>query len=116
MKLRTVLRGEPHHYVYSERVVRDRGQLIQERTNSMPYFYVYPEKCLKCLPASLVSAYAALRPRNGFSHPHQEHMKDTYIILPLTDETCSKEARCKCTSMNEVTHCLERGTTSLCIL
>jgi len=28
--------------------------------------------------ASLVTAYAALRPRNGFSHPHQEHMKDTY--------------------------------------
>jgi len=30
--------------------------------------------------ASLVTAYAALRPRDGFSHPHQEHMKDTYII------------------------------------
>jgi len=29
--------------------------------------------------ASLVTAYAALRPRDGFSHPHQEHMKDTYI-------------------------------------
>ena len=28
--------------------------------------------------ASLVTAYAALRPRDGFSHPHQEHMKDTY--------------------------------------
>jgi len=24
------------------------------------------------------NAYAALRPRDGFSHPHQEHMKDTY--------------------------------------
>jgi len=31
--------------------------------------------------ASLVTTYAALRPRDGFSHPHQEHMKDTYILL-----------------------------------
>jgi len=30
--------------------------------------------------ASLVTAYAALRPRDGFSHPHQEHMKDTYKV------------------------------------
>jgi len=28
--------------------------------------------------ASLVTAYVAIRPRDGFSHPHQEHMKDTY--------------------------------------
>jgi len=28
--------------------------------------------------ASLVTAYAAQRLRDGFSHPHQEHMKDTY--------------------------------------
>jgi len=27
--------------------------------------------------ASLVTAYAALRPRDGFFHSHQEHMKDT---------------------------------------
>jgi len=27
-----------------------------------------------------VTAYAALRPRDGFSHPHQEHMKDTYNL------------------------------------
>jgi len=27
--------------------------------------------------ASFVTA-AALRPRDGFFHPHQEHMKDTY--------------------------------------
>ena len=27
----------------------------------------------------LVTAYAAQCPRDGFSHPHQEHMKDTYI-------------------------------------
>jgi len=32
--------------------------------------------------ASLVTAYAALRPRDGFSHPHQEHMKDTYTPDP----------------------------------
>jgi len=25
---------------------------------------------------------AALRPRDGFSHPHQEHMKDTYNLTP----------------------------------
>jgi len=31
--------------------------------------------------ASLVAAYAALRPRDGFSHPHQEHMKDTFIMV-----------------------------------
>jgi len=30
--------------------------------------------------ACLVTAYAALRPRDGFSHPHQEHMKDTYNL------------------------------------
>jgi len=30
--------------------------------------------------ASLVTAYAALLSRDGFSHPHQEHMKDTYIL------------------------------------
>jgi len=28
----------------------------------------------------LVTAYAAQRPREGFSHPHQEHMKDTYMV------------------------------------
>ena len=32
--------------------------------------------------SSLVTSYAALRPRDGFSHPHQEHMKDTYIFMP----------------------------------
>jgi len=26
--------------------------------------------------ASLDTAYAAFRPRDGFSHPYQEHMKD----------------------------------------
>jgi len=31
--------------------------------------------------ASLVNAYAALRPRDGFSHPHQKHMKDTYSLI-----------------------------------
>ena len=35
--------------------------------------------------ASLVTAYAALRPRDGFSHPHQEHMKDTSIPAPEVD-------------------------------
>jgi len=30
--------------------------------------------------ASLVTAYAALRPQDGFSQPHQEHMKDTYTL------------------------------------
>jgi len=35
--------------------------------------------------ASLVTAYAALRPRDGFSHPHQEHMKDTYNLYYLID-------------------------------
>jgi len=28
---------------------------------------------------SLVTAFAALRQRDGFSHPHQEHVRDTYI-------------------------------------
>ena len=31
--------------------------------------------------ASFVTAYAALRPRDGFFHPHQEHMKYTYILF-----------------------------------
>ena len=35
--------------------------------------------------ASLVTAYAALRPRDGFSHPHQEHMKDTYNPACIPD-------------------------------
>jgi len=35
--------------------------------------------------ASLVTAYAALRPRDGFSHPHQEHMKDTYITSACSE-------------------------------
>ena len=30
--------------------------------------------------ARLPALYAALRPRDGFSHPHQEHMKDTYSL------------------------------------
>jgi len=33
--------------------------------------------------ASLVTAYAALRPQDGFSHPHQEHMKDTYSQVTI---------------------------------
>jgi len=32
--------------------------------------------CISNPCASLVTAYAALRPLDGFSHPHQEHMKD----------------------------------------
>ena len=28
---------------------------------------------------------AALRPRDGFSHPNQEHMKDTCIKTPTID-------------------------------
>ena len=31
--------------------------------------------------ASLVTAYAALRPRGGFSHPHQERMIDTFSCI-----------------------------------
>jgi len=33
--------------------------------------------------ASLVTASAALRLRDGFSHPHHEHMKDTYSLLTI---------------------------------
>jgi len=29
----------------------------------------------------LVTAYAALRPRDGFSHPHQKHMLDTFSCI-----------------------------------
>jgi len=32
--------------------------------------------------ASLATGYAALCPRDGFSHSHHEHMKDTYILVP----------------------------------
>jgi len=58
--------------------------------------------CLaSCSMASLVTAYAALRPQDGFSHPHQEHMKDTYNpakpgikvvirhVIIITPITCS---------------------------
>ena len=36
------------------------------------------------LRASLVTAYAAQRPRDEFSHPHQKHMKDTYKIARIS--------------------------------
>jgi len=57
------------------------------------------EKYLSCVPgvdgkihpsASLVTAYAALRLRDGFSHPHQEHIKATYSLLSKTlNNQCS---------------------------
>jgi len=47
------------------------------------------EKYLLCVPGvdgkiHPSSFYAALRPRHGFSHSHQEHMKDTNIIYQNT--------------------------------
>ena len=41
---------------------------------------VWENPSLGLRAASLVTAYAALRPRDGLPHPHQEHMKDTYIF------------------------------------
>ena len=52
---------------------------------------------------SLVTAYAALRPRDGFSHPHQEHMKDTYNLHNehiASDFWMSREVRTR-SSANE---------------
>jgi len=49
---------------------------MQEKVCIMCFWYgweIHPS-------ASLVTACAALRPRDGFSHPHQEHMKDTNIV------------------------------------
>jgi len=42
--------------------------------------------------ANLVTAYAALRPRDGFSHPHQKHMKGTYSLVSTINEqlSCSR--------------------------
>jgi len=42
--------------------------------------------------ASLVTAYmyAALRPRDGFSHPHQEHMKYTYMHVQVRCLCCNR--------------------------
>jgi len=45
--------------------------------------------------ASLVTDYAALRPRDGFSHPHQEHMKDTYILAYETRISVSTSGAAK---------------------
>jgi len=51
------------------------------------------KKYLSCVPgvdgkASLVTAYTALRPWDGFSHPHQEHMNKTYSASqPLPPST-----------------------------
>ena len=39
---------------------------------------------------SLVTAYAALRPRYGFPHPNPEHMKDTYILVINMNIQCFK--------------------------
>jgi len=44
--------------------------------------------------ASLVTAYATLRPRDGFSHPHQEHMKDTYNITRDTEFANVVQLKC----------------------
>jgi len=49
--------------------------------------------------ASLVTAYPALRPRDGFSHPHQEHMKDTYILCLVSAQslwTYTRHGRVPC--------------------
>jgi len=36
----------------------------------------------KSIPrASLVTAYVALRPRDGVSHPYQELMRETYSLI-----------------------------------
>jgi len=43
---------------------------------------------------------AALRPRDGFSHPHQEHMKDTYILVwCCTLLASSRASRMLCLSL-----------------
>jgi len=49
---------------------------------------------IMCSWCGLVTAYAALRPRDGFSHPHKEHMKDTYnqagtstILIHMSSQT-----------------------------
>jgi len=59
---------------------------MQEKVSIMCSWYGWENPSLglrAARQASLVTAYAALRPRNGFSHPHQEHMKDTYISTSL---------------------------------
>jgi len=43
------------------------------------YISCVPGVDRKIHPLGFVTAYAALRPRDVSSHPHQEHMKDTYI-------------------------------------
>ena len=53
---------------------------MQEKVSIMCSWCGWENPSLGLRAASLVTAYAALRPRDGFSHPHQEHMKDTYNI------------------------------------
>jgi len=44
---------------------------------------VHPSCFMQQDLTSVVTAYAALRPRYGFLYPHQEHMKDTHIPVHI---------------------------------
>jgi len=70
---------------------------MQEKVFIMCFWCGWENPSYWLRAASLVTAYAALRPRDGFSHPHQEHMKDTYmptfcnIIFFTVDKHCNAE-------------------------
>jgi len=51
---------------------------MQENVSIMCYWCGWENPSRGRSAARLVTAHAALRPRDVFSHLHQEHMKDTY--------------------------------------
>jgi len=53
---------------------------MQEKVSIMCSWCEWENPSLRLHAASLVTAYATLPPWDGFSHPHQEHMKDTYTL------------------------------------
>ena len=80
---------------------------MQEQVSIMCSWCGLENAFLGLRAASLVTAYAALRLRDGFSYPHQEHMKDTYnssplvVVVTLNSKTTNGEE--DCSKLNEWT-------------
>jgi len=80
---------------------------MHEKVSIMCSWCGWESPSLELCAASLVTAYAALRPRDGFSHPHKEHMKDTYnpsppvVVVTLNSKTTNGDE--DCSKLNEWT-------------
>ena len=74
------LRSANHHTI----------MVLSKRLEGMFYFdnvsLTYIMRLCRDEQASLVTAYAALRHLDGFFHPHQDKLKDTYIVPVITVE------------------------------